>query len=85
MKPLALRTILFHIITTIYEETMDLNTKIFNRWGELVYESNSYEGWDGRYQQSEAPEEVYVYIIRVDCKNGDSKTFKGDINLIRID
>ncbi len=38
--------------------------RIFNRWGELIFESNNPEvGWDGKYQNLPAPSGVYVREI----------------------
>ncbi len=41
------------------------NLKIFNRWGNLIFESNNMsEGWDGTYKGADAPEGVYIFVIR---------------------
>ncbi len=58
--------------------------KIFNRWGELIFESNDpSEAWDGTYNGTKCEMDVYVYqIISRDLKGNDyEKT--GHINLIR--
>ena len=35
---------------------------IYNRWGELIYESNSLDDmWDGYYKKYMVQEDVYVY------------------------
>lgn len=39
--------------------------RVFDRWGKLVFESNDPSiGWDGNYKGANAPEGVYVYVIR---------------------
>ena len=40
----------------------DLSYRIYNRWGELVFESNDINlGWDGRFRGVLQEQEVYVY------------------------
>ena len=65
--------------------------KIFNRWGEQVYEKYNFQandaspnvGWNGRYKDKEAGQDVYVYIIEVVCENNTVVTYKGNVALIR--
>lgn len=38
--------------------------KIFNRWGNLIFESQSAEkGWNGISEKGEFPDDVYFYIL----------------------
>jgi gliding motility-associated-like protein len=40
--------------------------KIFNRWGEKIYESNNHlQGWDGTYKGKPQEPQVLVYLIDV--------------------
>ncbi|MCF8429350.1 MAG: gliding motility-associated C-terminal domain-containing protein [Bacteroidia bacterium] len=40
------------------------NIKIFNRWGEIVFESNDFEcKWEGTFQGNPLPMEVYFYTV----------------------
>jgi gliding motility-associated-like protein len=59
--------------------------KIFNRWGQVVYEtSNSTgRGWDGRFNDKEQPTGVYIYQIGVVLKNGRTEQFSGNVTLLR--
>jgi len=63
--------------------------RIYNRWGELVFEKRNIplndeaNGWDGRYNGSEASSDVYVYVIDAICDNGSALSWKGDISLLR--
>ena len=42
------------------------DVQVYNRWGEVVYEANVRgEGWDGRVGGEDAPEGVYVYILKI--------------------
>jgi gliding motility-associated-like protein len=57
---------------------------VFNRWGELLFESKSATvGWDGYFQGKLCPQDVYVYKITAKYESGDVVTRVGDIHLIR--
>ena len=59
--------------------------KIFNRWGEKVFESNNAQniGWDGTYKGEPMKYDVYIYWAEVTYLDG-RKVFKsGDLTLIR--
>ena len=61
--------------------------RIYNRWGELMYEKKemrSIDGWDGVTMTGrKAPAGVYLYYAEVAFKNGTSEMMTGDISLIR--
>lgn len=57
--------------------------QIFNRWGEVIFESiDISKPWDGSYQGSEQPIGLYMYHI-VCKKDGQTHIFSGEINLLR--
>jgi gliding motility-associated-like protein len=57
---------------------------IYNRWGEIVFQSNSLEeGWDGLYRNEEAPPGRYVYAVRGRDAAGRPFTREGAVQLIR--
>jgi gliding motility-associated-like protein len=57
---------------------------VFNRWGELMFESTSADtGWDGYYNGRLCAQDVYIYRITVEYENGRTITRTGDINLLR--
>ncbi|MCZ4410756.1 gliding motility-associated C-terminal domain-containing protein [Cryomorphaceae bacterium 1068] len=57
---------------------------IFNRWGELIFESTEIErGWNGTYRERICPMDVYVYRIDFVFADGTETTKVGDITLIR--
>ena len=61
-------------------QIMGCNVKIFNRWGQLVYETNDYNNtWAGTKDSEELPDGVYYYAIT--CTD---KEFTGAINLVRL-
>ena len=61
--------------------------RIFNRWGEKVYETTDLNGqWDGKYKGTMQPPEVYVYYVEfVGLQNNQEKSYKlmGSVTLIR--
>lgn len=78
-------------VLTYCQEILTFNMKIFNRWGQLVYESGDYkQGWNGEYKGQPAPSDVYTWVIdftyREDgINNGNpvSEVVSGDVTLIR--
>ncbi len=59
----------------------DIEVKIYNRWGTLVFESTGYNTpWDGTYNGKELPSDAYYYII--DLKK-EHNLLKGIISIIR--
>lgn len=66
------------------EDVAEFNMKIFNRWGELVFESTDINyGWDGHYRGELSPQDVYVYTMEFTFVDGDVVTKMGDVTLIR--
>ena len=61
------------------------NLKIFNRWGELIFETNStFNPWDGRIKNGEiAPIGNYVWISKYFDIQGFEHNEKGQVLLIR--
>jgi gliding motility-associated-like protein len=66
-------------------DPMNFNILIFNRWGELIFESNNSNGyWDGTYGDTMCPLGVYTYKLQFDNQKNDGKyLFIGNVNLIR--
>lgn len=61
-----------------------LSLSIFDRWGELVFETSSQDiGWDGTYKGKEASSGVYVYKLEVRYADKEKETKSGNITLIR--
>jgi gliding motility-associated-like protein len=63
-------------------ETMNL--KIFNRWGEMVFESSDLAvGWDGTYKGKPQEMDAYAYVLDVTFVDGTSARKKGNVTLLR--
>ncbi len=62
----------------------DYRMRIFNRWGELIFESNELSrGWNGYYREKLSPQDVYVYQLWVRFVDGKETTQLGDVTLMR--
>ena len=59
--------------------------QIFNRWGELIYETtNSTDGWDGTFKERQQPLGSYVYYLRLrNTVNNRIEKYTGTVTLIR--
>jgi gliding motility-associated-like protein len=58
--------------------------KIFNRWGEKLYDVNGCEhGWDGKFDGALVPEGVYIYQCSIKGVNGERHIYSGDVTLLR--
>ncbi len=57
---------------------------IYDRWGELVFESNDQHiGWDGTYKGKRMDDAVFMYYLKVSFTNLKIQELKGNISLIR--
>lgn len=61
----------------------ELNIQIYNRWGQKIFESDDFTGWDGTFQGEECPNENYIWIIEALDYQGERINLKGGIVLIR--
>ncbi|PSL50187.1 gliding motility-associated-like protein [Chitinophaga niastensis] len=60
------------------------NLKIFNRWGQLVFESSDPRiGWDGRFKGNLQPMDAYAYIVNLEFTDGTKGNRSGSVTLLR--
>lgn len=66
-------------------DVYDFHLTLFNRWGELIWESYNTAGrWDGSYGSAMAQDGIYVWIIQAkDMENDKVYEFKGTVNVLR--
>jgi hypothetical protein len=63
--------------------------RIFDRWGELVFENNDFlpndtrSGWKGTHRGEYVNPGVFVYVIEVEYFSGETEIFAGDVTVIR--
>jgi len=67
------------------EGVVSFNMQVFNRWGQLIFETNntSGRGWDGRFNSKDQPTGVYIYSIDVVMKNNTREHYTGNVTLLR--
>jgi len=80
-NPNSLNNEVFH---PFVDFTQEYELLIFNRWGELIFESKDVNiGWDGYYKGKLSQSDVYVYQLNITFINGDKLTKVGDVTLLR--
>jgi gliding motility-associated-like protein len=59
--------------------------EIYNRWGQLIFETSSLEGrgWDGKFNDVQQPQGVFVYVIDATFKDGQKEHHQGNVTLLR--
>jgi gliding motility-associated-like protein len=63
--------------------------RVFNRWGELVFERLNFNpndagaGWDGKYKGKLLSPDVFVYVCEIVCDNNQLLNYKGDVTLLQ--
>src|SRR5690606_3692430 len=63
-------------------ETLDF--KLYNRWGQLVFETNSLDkGWDGVYKGKPQEMESYGYTLNATFTDGTTQSRQGNVTLLR--
>ncbi|UTW61122.1 gliding motility-associated C-terminal domain-containing protein [bacterium SCSIO 12741] len=61
-----------------------ISFKVFNRWGEMVFESSPDQlGWDGYYKGELQNMETYIYVIEVRTYDEEVSIEEGYFSLIR--
>ncbi|MFK7773681.1 MAG: gliding motility-associated C-terminal domain-containing protein [Saprospiraceae bacterium] len=65
-----------------------IDMKIFNRWGELIFQKNHVDSfdvpkWDGTFNGKKAPTGVYIYTITLTNSKGRTEVLSGDLTLLR--
>ena len=72
------------VFLPIINEAESFEMKIFNRWGELIFFSNSiFVGWDGRYKSGIVQSGTYIYQISLKEESGETVSQQGTFQLIK--
>ena len=73
-----------HVFFPFATGISEFHILIFNRWGELIFESNDIDiGWDGYYRGELCQQDVYVYKAEATFIDGRQVQKLGDIMLLR--
>jgi gliding motility-associated-like protein len=78
----------YNEVWRVYMQGIDIynfNLLIFNRWGQIVWESNDIEvPWDGTYNGQPVPEGIYIWKIRTKNPYDDNVyEYQGHLNVLR--
>ena len=72
------------VFMPLMQGVVEYNMMIYNRWGELLFESNNQEiGWDGYDKGVLSPSGVYIYKLDLKFTNGERTSKFGDVTLLR--
>ena len=66
-------------------DVQSFNMKVFNRWGQMVFATDSYKnGWDGYDNKGKpASSGVYTYVLKVVTHTGKDFKYNGSVTLLR--
>ena len=65
------------------EAINDFKMQVFNRWGQVVFESSSFNNrWDGTFDGVQVPQGSYAYRVTAKGLTGKSSTKDGTVNII---
>jgi gliding motility-associated-like protein len=75
----------FKPIITDGIDIFDFSLRIYNRWGQIIWESRDVNGeWDGSYKNKKCPDGVYTWVLSFGLKNNDKRiTDYGHMQIIR--
>jgi gliding motility-associated-like protein len=60
------------------------NLKLFNRWGEMIFETNDrHFRWDGTFKSNREHDDVFVYLITYSGWDNKMYVTSGDVTMIR--
>jgi gliding motility-associated-like protein len=67
-----------------YINPKEFNLKIFNRWGQIIYETNDlYKGWDGDTGTGDIKQtQIYYWQLNLKDYTGESHFLNGSVKLI---
>jgi gliding motility-associated-like protein len=72
------------IFFPIYKGIEEFKMQIFNRWGELLFQTEDVrQGWDGYYKGKLCQQDVYVWRVSGTFMDGGDFTEMGDVTLLR--
>lgn len=72
----------YFTVPCLEDTYLDNNVKIFNRWGDLVFQASPYKNdWDGSFKGSPLPPGTYFYLIQL--RPGDQECLNGYFTITR--
>ena len=77
------------LVYTGKEVDLVVTLKVFDRWGDLIFERNDFppnltsEGWTGKFKEVPMNPGVFVYVAVVRFLDGTEAQYQGDVTLLR--
>jgi len=74
------------VFRPVTNEIVDIHLMVYNRWGELIFETRDLEkGWDGNFKGRKCELGVYTYILtyRDNTTQSSTKKITGTVILVR--
>jgi gliding motility-associated-like protein len=63
---------------------LEMSFKVYDRWGEMVFESTDIgRGWDGQFRGEAMPSGSYIWLLRARLNDGLIVEERGNVRLIR--
>jgi gliding motility-associated-like protein len=72
---------LFRVANLTFQKIVEF--RVFNRWGQEIFNANSNVGWDGAWKGEPQDMGEYSYQIRIGFPDGYVESYKGSVTLIR--
>lgn len=61
----------------------ELELRVYNEWGELIYRGEGHRGWDGMLGGKLAPAGTYLYLVEGTALAGNKERAQGQVTLVR--
>jgi len=72
------------IFKTVSQNISEWDTKVYNRWGSLVYSAKTPDvQWDGLFNGKPCEDGVYVYFLKATGSDGKTYDISGTLTLFR--
>ncbi|MBL7765172.1 MAG: gliding motility-associated C-terminal domain-containing protein [Chitinophagaceae bacterium] len=72
---------IFRVANLTFQKIQEF--RVMNRWGQEVFSATDNRGWNGDFKGKLQDMATFYYLIKVAYPDGATKTFKGDVTLIR--
>lgn len=72
---------LFKVVNLTFQNIQEF--RVMNRWGQEVFSANDNRGWNGKFKGKDQDPATFYYLIKVAFPDGPTKTYKGDVILVR--
>ena len=60
------------------------HVELYNRWGEMLWTTDDkFQSWNGRFQNEDVQQDVYMWVIKVTAYDGEEYQYEGTVTLLR--